>query len=99
MPHHPRLVVSGDYEGGLNPAACPLGGAFALYGRFLLHISVFDERDCPCRELDNCPVQIPSLLHPTSYQLGRVGCNSDSCMHNSGPHVSLYCIFIAFLLL
>ena len=31
-----RLVVGGDFEGGL--AACPLGGAFALYGGFLLHI-------------------------------------------------------------
>ena len=33
-----RLVVGGDFEGGLTPAACPLGGAFALYGGFLLHI-------------------------------------------------------------
>ena len=33
--HLARLVVGGDFEGGLTPAACPLGGPFALY---LLHI-------------------------------------------------------------
>ena len=38
MPHPPRLVVGGDFEGGLTPAACPLGGAFTLYRGFLLHI-------------------------------------------------------------
>ena len=26
MPHPPRLVVGGDFEGGLTPAACPLEG-------------------------------------------------------------------------
>ena len=31
MPHPPRLVVGGDFEVGLTPAARPLGGAFALY--------------------------------------------------------------------
>ena len=34
MPHPPRLVVGGDLEGVLTPAAYPLGGAFALYARF-----------------------------------------------------------------
>jgi len=28
----PRLVVGGDYEGGLTPVASPLVAAFALYG-------------------------------------------------------------------
>ena len=41
MPHPPRLEVGGDFEGGLTPAACPLGGAFALYGGFLLHICTY----------------------------------------------------------
>ena len=40
MPHPPRLMVSGDYEGGLTPAACPLGGAFALYGVYHLQTCV-----------------------------------------------------------
>ena len=34
----PRLVVGGDFEGGLTPAVCPFGGAFALYEGFLLHM-------------------------------------------------------------
>ena len=34
MPHPPRLVVGGDFEGGLTSVACPLGGAFALYEFF-----------------------------------------------------------------
>ena len=37
----PRLVVGGDYEGGLTPVACPLVGAFALYGELLLYIHTF----------------------------------------------------------
>ena len=41
MPHPPRLVVSRDYEGDLTSAACPLGGAFALYGELLLYIRTF----------------------------------------------------------
>ena len=36
MPHPPRLVVGGDYEGDLTPAACPWGGACALFGESLL---------------------------------------------------------------
>ena len=61
--------MGGDYEGDLTAAACPLGGAFALFGESLLHStfvqSWFDERDCPCRrELDNCPVQIPYYTPP-----------------------------------
>ena len=40
MPHPPRLMVSGNYEGGLTPAACPLGGAFALYGVYHLQTCV-----------------------------------------------------------
>ena len=35
MPHPPRFVVGGDYEGSLTPTACPFGGAFALYGELL----------------------------------------------------------------
>ena len=31
MPHPPRLLVGGDFEGGLTPAACPLEGAFAWF--------------------------------------------------------------------
>ena len=34
MPHPPRLVVGGDHEGDLTPAACPLGGAFPYMGDF-----------------------------------------------------------------
>ena len=41
MPHPPRLMVGGDFEGRLTPAACPLGGAFALHGGFLLHIHTY----------------------------------------------------------
>ena len=32
MSHPPRLMVDGNYEGGLTPAACPLGRAFGLLG-------------------------------------------------------------------
>ena len=50
MLHPLRLVVGGDFEGGLIPAAFPTGGAFALYGGLLLHMytfvwSWFDKRD------------------------------------------------------
>ena len=41
MPHPPRLVVGRDYEGGLTSAACPLGGAFGLYGELSLYIHTF----------------------------------------------------------
>ena len=36
-----RLVVGGDFEGGLTPAACPLRGAFALYGELLLRMCTY----------------------------------------------------------
>ena len=32
-------------EGGLTPATCPLGGAFALYGEFLLHMHTLCSTD------------------------------------------------------
>ena len=41
MSHPPRLVVGGDFEVGLTPAVCPLGGAFALYVEYLLHIHTY----------------------------------------------------------
>ena len=59
VPHPPRLVVGGDYEGGLTPAACPLGGAFV---ELLLTFAHLCSTDLMRRELDNCPVQIPYLL-------------------------------------
>ena len=40
MSHPPRLVAGRDYEGGLTPVACPLGGAFALCGEFLMHMCI-----------------------------------------------------------
>ena len=63
MPYPPRLVVDGDFEGGLTPAACLWEGHLpymvSFYCTFAHTCSDFDERDCPCRkELDNCPVQI-----------------------------------------
>ena len=37
----------------------------------------FDERDCSCRrELDNCPVQIPNYVPPSTNLHGRVGHNT-----------------------
>ena len=75
-----RIAMGGDYEGGLTPAQRALWEGYLpymgnCYCTFALLCSTdFDERDCPCRkELDNCPVQI-------SYQPGRVGHNSDSCI-------------------
>ena len=41
MPYPPRLAVGGDYERGLTLAACPLGGANAIYGELLLYICTF----------------------------------------------------------
>ena len=32
MPHPPRLVVGGDFEGGSTPTACPLGGDLPYMG-------------------------------------------------------------------
>ena len=33
----PRLVVGGDYEGGLTPVACPLVGALPYMGIVTVH--------------------------------------------------------------
>ena len=41
MPHPPWFVVCGNYQRSLTLAICLLGGAFALYGEFLLHMHTF----------------------------------------------------------
>ena len=52
MSHPPKLVVGGNYEGGLTPAACPLG----LRGIYFTYVN------CTCAHL--CSTDVMKEIFP-----------------------------------
>ena len=81
MPHLPRLVVGGDHEGCLSPAACPFGkGICLIWGFVTVHSYI-------CVVLiwwKRFPCSIPYYAAPPLTNLGEWG-KTDSCIraHNA----------------
>ena len=66
-PHPPRLVVGGDYEGGVDPSSKGILPCMEL----LLYMHIFVLKEIALKkEIDNCPLQIPYYT-PLPPNLGR----------------------------